>query len=154
MGIFTEAMNRIEQDIGEKISGWYPVPSNEDPPDIVFNCGESRVAVEITELVNPKAIAAQINNNPLDYSAQLSSYGVSEAVQDLSRILKEKEEKIVPVREKFNQAVLLIHTDEPMLSASKVLASTPILSSEIYSRVYLLFSHEPESNECPLIRLL
>lgn len=150
MAVFTEAMGRIAQDLPGPITGWRPVP--EDPPDIELTTGAERIGVEITELVNTRALKAQLHA-PHTYSEQLLRYGPDQAKTQLAAIVKEKESKIGSVASSYDSVALLIHTDEPLL-ASEMLADHRLSpASNVYRWVYLLFSYDPAKNECPLVRL-
>ena len=150
MGVFTEAMERIARDLPAQIAGWSPVV--EDPPDIELTSGAQRIGVEITELVNPRALKAQLDNSPR-YTEELLHYGPDQAKAQLAEIVKAKEEKIRVVRSRYTAFALLIHTDEPMLNSEMLSGHRLRPESEMYRWVYLLFSYEPTKNECPLVRL-
>ena len=150
MGVFTEAMGRIEKDLAAPISAWNPVL--QDPPDIELISGAERIGVEITELVNPRAVKAQLDQN-LSYERELLRYGPDQAKTRIAEIVKEKEAKIRPVISTYDALALLIHTDEPMLDSEMLADHRLTPASAVYRWVYLLFSYEPSKNECPLVRL-
>lgn len=150
MGVFTEAMYRISLDLPNAIDGWNPV--DKDPPDIELTYGSEKLALEITELVNPKAISAQIGASP-GYSMELVQYGLAEANARLQEIVSDKEAKILRVLPQYTAAALLIHTDEPMLSSDMFEGYFLESKSNVYDWIYLLFSYEPAKGECPLVRL-
>jgi hypothetical protein len=150
MGVFTEAMQRISEDLPAPISGWRPVDL--DPPDVELTSGDERIGVEITELVNPRALRAQVHQN-YTYSQELLSYGPEQAKAQIAEIVAEKEAKIRPVIAQYDSVALLIHTDEPMLTSKMLTGHRLQPGSEVYRWVYLLFSYEPEKGECPLVRL-
>jgi hypothetical protein len=150
MGVFTEAMERIAEDLDGPITGWSPV--HPDPPDIELTSGTDTIGVEITELVNPKALKAQLSGS-VTYSEELLDYGPDQAKTQIAEIVKEKEEKIGRAIHRYDAAALLIHTDEPMLTSEMFQCYRLSPPSEVYRWVYLLFSYEPAKNECPLVRL-
>jgi hypothetical protein len=148
MGVFTEAMYRIERDMCEPITSWsIPV---QDPPDIVVNFGAKKIGVEIAELVNYKALHAQLHE-PERYGAELVQYGEDIAKTKLNEIISEKEEKLLPVVNQYDAIFLLVHTDEPALSSDQFRNWRVNLSLSILRRIYLLFSYEPAYGECPLV---
>ncbi|MFZ5565437.1 MAG: hypothetical protein ACOY95_00390 [Pseudomonadota bacterium] len=148
IAVFTEAMRRIECDVGESITSWsIPVP---DPPDIVVTLGSEKIGIEITELVNPKALRAQLHV-PERYGIELIQYGAEEAKSRLKDIISEKESKLVLVGDKYDRFILLVHTDEPTLSSDQFRDWKVNLSSSVFCRAYLLFSYEPAYGECPLV---
>lgn len=149
-GVFTEALRRIESDYGAKIESW--AACNPDPPDITFQTANVRIGVEITELVNELALNAQLHD-PAAYSMELLRYGVSEAKSQLKEIVIEKEKKVKSVAQNFNSLVLLLHTDEPMISSDHFLDYHLPVPSNIFERIYLLFSHDPAKSGCPIVRL-
>lgn len=150
MGVFTEVMYRISLDLPNAIDGWNL--AEKDPPDIELTCGPDKLALEITELVNPKAICAQISGSP-SYSMELVQYGLAEAKARLQKIVSEKEAKILRALPQYTAAALLIHTDEPMLSSDMFEGYLLESKSTVYDWIYLLFSYEPAKGECPLVRL-
>lgn len=150
IGVFTEAMQRISDDLPSPITEWRLVM--EDPPDIEFTSGLEKVGVEITELVNSKALKAQLNGS-INYSLELLGYSIEDAKAQIAQIVKDKENNIRRNIHRYNAAALLIHTDEPMLTSEMFQDYRLSETSEVYKWVYLLFSYEPAKNECPLIRL-
>lgn len=149
VGVFTEAMQRISDDLPTPITEWTPV--REDPPDIEFINGTEKVGVEITELVNPKALKAQLTGS-VTYSKELLDYSLGHAKAQIAQIVKDKEDKIRRHIHRYSAAALLIHSDEPMLTSDLFQDYRLSEPSEIYW-VYLLFSYEPAKGECPLMRL-
>lgn len=151
LGIFSEAFDGIQADYGNPITGWRRCDN--DPPDVEFELAGKRIGVEITELVNEKAINAQIGNS-LEYSCELLRFGVLAAEMRIREIINEKEEKVELVAANYDELVLLIHTDEPMLSSDEFRDYRVEKPCRYFHRIYLLFSYEPAKNSSPFIRIV
>lgn len=155
LGIFSEIFEQFQQDSGFPIVNWGLCDT--DPPDIFAKLSDgSLIGIEITELVNESAIKAQINNQN-DYYEELLRFDFETAVNKLNAILLEKEEKLLLNKSKYNELSLLIHTDEWLLKSEQFVDKGHEIfpkNSEIFQKVYLLFSYESDKKKCPLIRLV
>jgi len=153
-GIFTEFMSELKKVLSSPIKSW-ELTAN-DPPDISLELEDgTNLGVELTELVNEKAIHTQINN-PAEYAAACMSYGVKEASEDIRLILKKKEKKLQKIAQHYNQLILLIHTDETMFNSDSFINTYKnilVSKSDIFSHVYLIFSYEPAKQKCPILKL-
>jgi hypothetical protein len=86
-----------------------------DPPDVVLKDDHGAlIGVEITELVNQKAIEAQIQNRP-EYIDIAFRFDAAAAVEVLHHIIKRKELAAVNVCRYYADYLLLVHTAEPWL---------------------------------------
>lgn len=154
LGLFSEIFARFEADYESKVIQWGLC--EDEPPDIFVSLANGRkVGIEITELVNEASVIAQLKKSP-DYSTELIRFGFDEACEEISRILKKKSTKTAPKLTDYDALVLLIHSDEPMLKSDQFLQSGTLRlfeRSPIFECVYLLFSYEPDKQECPLIKL-
>jgi hypothetical protein len=154
LALFSEIFRRFEADYCSNVIGWNLCEN--DPPDVFVNLADGRkIGIEITELVNEASIDAQISR-PGEYSGELFRFGLDEACEEIRRIVRDKEEKLSPAVSDYDELALLIHTDEFLLRSDQFApdASAQILEeSRVFESVYLLFSYEPDKQECPLIKL-
>ncbi|MGE5159087.1 MAG: hypothetical protein ACM3OF_13200 [Gemmatimonas sp.] len=152
--LFSEIFRRFEADYCSNVTGWNLC--EKDPPDVFANLADGRkIGLEITELVNQAAIDAQISR-PGEYSKELLRFGFDQARKEIRRIVREKEEKLSLVISDFDELALLIHTDEFLLKSNQFSPdiSTQILEEcGVFGSVYILFSYEPDKQQCPLIKL-
>ena len=157
LGLFSQFFERFEQECGEKVQEWNL--SDKDPPDVYARlCDGKLKGIEITELVNEQAIHNQIND-PRRFSEELFRFDFQEAIQKLREVLMDKEDKarLKRVGEDYDGISLLIHTDEPLLKSDQFLGLGRDIypdGSEVFEGVYLLFSYEPDRQECPILRLV
>ena len=124
-----------------------------DPPDCeARDLDGNLVGIEVTELVDPKAIQAVKVGQPYAW-AEWDSPKLIAAVND--RLHK----KDVPGRIKggpYKSYVLLIHTDEPILNEHYVkvlLKKTCFAKRNLIDRAFLLISYDPESRSYPFLEL-
>jgi len=154
LGALSEIFARLQNDLGSKILEWDLC--EKDPPDIRMVLSDQRViGVEVTELVNEAAIQAQITN-PSGYQLELSCFGLPEGVNAIRNIVRNKEQKLLALTG-YDQLCLLIHTDEPYFQSQDFIKfPDPILAkpSGVFDSVYLLFSYEPDKQQCPVLNLL
>lgn len=151
----SELYVRLESDLGSRIVSWGL--AERDPPDVTALLADGRrLGIEVTELVNQRAIESQIRGLPR-YQQDVIRFGTSRAVVELRRILAEKERKLAAVRGDYDGLALLVHTDEPMLKSDNfrpVAAEFACEVTEIFAWMYLVFSYEPQHQGCPAVRLL
>ncbi|HZM44661.1 MAG TPA: hypothetical protein VFC14_07500 [Burkholderiales bacterium] len=154
LGLFSERFHKFESDYRSNIIGW--ALCEKDPPDVFANLADGRkIGIEITELVNEAAIDAQIRK-PDEYSEELFQFGFDEASEEIRRIVREKEEKLFPAMSDYDELALLIHTDEFLLKSDQFapgVAAYILDNSRVFESVYLLFSYEPDKQQCPLVKL-
>jgi hypothetical protein len=155
LGLFSEVFEQFQKDFGVPIEEWGLCDT--DPPDIFAKLIDGSVrGVEITELVNEKAIRDQIAGSG-EYSQELFRFDYEESKHKLNDILAEKENKVAAIRTEYDSLSLLIHTDEFLLNSELFIGKGPEIfsnSSEVFDGVYLLFSYEPAKQKCPLLRLI
>ena len=153
-GVFEEFLNELELLYQTKIYSWGT--NKNDPPDIEAKLKNGKViGIEITELVNEKAIVAQINK-PETYTNECMTYGITEAVEQLNKIVLKKEIKTKKAINSFDELILLIHTDETMFTSDNFKAKSNKLlcdKSNVFSHIYLMFSYEPAKQKCPILKL-
>ena len=155
LGLFSEIFDRFKEDFSENIVEWGLCDF--DPPDIYVKLSDGSVkGVEITELVNEKAIKAQISGDP-EYHEELFRFDNEAAILKLRNILAEKEKKLSNRFCDYSGLSLLIHTDEFLLKSEQFIDKGNEIfpnGSDVFERVYLLFSYEPDKQHSPLVRLV
>jgi hypothetical protein len=150
MALFSEVFERLQVGYSQKISSWKRCEN--DPPDIEFLMDGRRFGVEITELVNEDAIRAQIQRSPT-YPNEVIGFSPDVAKQRLQELIHQKDQKVENVATQYDELLLLVHIDEPMLSSKDFLGYGLPTPSTCFRRVYVLFSCEPENAESPLLRV-
>jgi hypothetical protein len=124
-----------------------------DPPDCEANLFEGgKLGIEVTELVDPAAILAYKNG----YTNQHAEWGEDKLIKSIAHRLKTKDNSTNIKGGPYDQYILVIHTDEPLLSFDY---THPLLSSarfQYYSlidRAFLLMSYDEKHQCCPFIEL-
>lgn len=155
LGLFSEVFDRFKTDLKQEIMEWGLCDT--DPPDIFAKLADgSLIGIEITELVNEKAIQAQIRRDP-NYYDELFRFDYDAAVSKLRNILTEKEKKLYKEVFKFDGLSLLIHTDEFLLNSDIFIGKESDIfpeGSNVFESVYILFSYEPKKQKSPMLRLI
>jgi hypothetical protein len=123
-----------------------------DPPDCEALDAEGRpLALEVTELVDGEAIAQAKRTNRVLWA----KWDRGRFLKQLQARLTEKDAKVLN-GEPYNEYIVLVHTDEPMLPADTV---EDWLSGHVFTapikinRAYLLLSYDPGRNGYPYFRL-
>lgn len=154
-GIFEEFITKLEEHLGVPIKSWKL--ADNDPPDIVAELENGQtIGVELTELVNKDAIDAQIHK-PEAYSGIALNFGADEALIKINSIIDSKSDKLRNVVSMYDQLILLIHTDEIMLTSAtfvKSMQNHKLHSSNVFNSVHLMFSYEPASKSYPVVSIL
>lgn len=154
-GIFEEFIAKLEEHLGVPIKEWDL--ADNDPPDIIAVLDNSQiVGVELTELVNRDAIEAQIQK-PETYSGIALSFGAEEALTTINSIIDSKSGKLGHLASTYDQLILLIHTDEIMLTSAdfvKSMQKHTFNSSDVFDSVHLMFSYETDSKSYPMVNIL
>ncbi|MBV1881257.1 MAG: hypothetical protein KUG82_06465 [Pseudomonadales bacterium] len=117
--------------------------SAEDPPDVKakLSTGNS-VGVEVTELVNEKAIKHRIKNDDR-YVTELLSWNEENTQDKIREIVQDKTEKCANIVDKYDELSLLIFTDEPKLdypTLTTYLESFCIDQPTCFSSIFILLS--------------
>jgi len=154
-GIFEEFIAKLEGHLGIPIKTWKL--ADNDPPDVIAELENGQtIGVELTELVNKDAIDAQIHK-PETYTGIALSFGANEALVKINSIIDSKSNKLRKVVSIYDQLILLIHTDEIMLTSATFvnsMQSHKFHSSDVFNSVHLMFSYEPASKSYPVISIL
>jgi hypothetical protein len=124
----------------------------EDPPDCEALDAQGRsIALEVTELVDGDAIA---QSRPT--SAVVSAnWNRDRFLAQLQARLTEKDRKVLNDGP-YNEYIVLVHTDEPLLAAETVeqwLSGHTFAAATQADRAYLLLSYDPRRTGYPYFRL-
>jgi hypothetical protein len=126
----------------------------DDPPDCQgIGDGGARIAIEITELVDPDAIKAAKAGRAFDWA----DWTREKLLGELQLRLNKKDKKLSRARGgPYDAYVVIIHTDEPLLNIECVrslLDSAHFRPTALVDRAFLLLSFDPKSQSCPFIEL-
>jgi hypothetical protein len=126
-----------------------------DPPDgEAHDADGHRIAVEVTELVNPEAIRAFKSGRKFDFAFWDRSIFLS----SLANAVLRKDAKFPQLKDPPYDGGhdLVIFTDEPMLSRAAVdefLSGHRIEPPKYLSRVVLLLGYDPGVERCPVYEI-
>jgi hypothetical protein len=132
---------------------------NQDPPDCeALDCYGRRVAIEVTELVDPDSIVrarTDHSRRSRQVSPDALSWNRVLFVQRVGALLRSKDSKSLKGGP-YEEYLVVIHTDEPELSHGVVLewlSGHEFPAPAQIDRAYLLLSYDPASESYPVIRL-
>lgn len=128
----------------------------DDPPDVIFDVDEERgFGIELTELVNQRAINAQINGSQEEYFSESLNWDSGKTIRRIECLLARKESGAQSIADSYQRYIVLLHTDEMMLAngyAEKFLLDHKWPDYENITDAYLLCSYEPGKGY-PVIKL-
>ena len=125
-----------------------------DPPDCeALDNNGRRIAIEVTELVDGKAIK--------DYKSsgiyKWADWNKSKFISFLESILSRKDSRYPKLKEPPYEGgyIVVIFTDEPMLNRSVVASYLQghVFKMSYITRAFLLMSYDPEIKRCPYYEL-
>jgi hypothetical protein len=126
-----------------------------DPPDAVLkDASGSLVGLEITELVNADAIAAQVAGRP-DYEAIALRFDEHDAVELLHAMVARKELAAINVGPLFADYLLLFHCAErwvPRRELASAIAAHAWPPTRGIRAAYVMFDYEGVGRR-PIVRL-
>ncbi|HDY7535883.1 TPA: hypothetical protein RQJ67_004514 [Vibrio vulnificus] len=129
----------------------------QDPPDVaVVTSSGKKVGVEVTELVNEKAIDYDIKGERLKYLKEILSWNADSITKKLQHIITTKAQKCKKLPEEFDELILLIFTDEPRLNVSiieKFIKDAKFSDIEAFQSVYILTSYDPKKQGKGLLEI-
>lgn len=132
------------------------IVQGDDPPDIVFEADRGkRYGIELTELVNKAAITAKIKNDDALYSRELLNWNQQNTCERIESLLNAKQLAAENVSGLYERYIVLIHTDETMLTSNQVSRYVSGHTWPQYSNIddaYIICSYEP-GNDYPVIAL-
>lgn len=142
------AMSRL-QDGGEKLDKIRPGP---DPPDCeAADEAGALVGIEVTELVDSRAIRASKRGNPWVYAA----WPREKLVAAIQQIVLRKSALPTGTTD-YPRYLLLVHTDETELEIDylrETLRGTAFAQNGRLTEAYLLVSYDPRIKKYPYLRL-
>jgi hypothetical protein len=125
-----------------------------DPPDCeAVDPRGNRVAIEVTELIDPTAIACFKKGLPYNWT----DWSREKLVSGLERLLDAKANRYGTLKGgPYRKYVVAIHTDEPMLpfdTARELLHGHRFTRRPTVDRSFLVISYDPKLKCCPVIEL-
>jgi len=124
-----------------------------DPPDCEAVLDEGgKLGIEVTELVDPVAIMAYKNGN----TEQWAEWGEKKLINSIKRRLQAKDVSKNIKGGPYDQYILVIHTDEPLLSydyTHPLLSRYTFMPYFLINRAFLLMSYDKKYHCCPFIEL-
>ena len=144
--IFLEA----HRELGLKLPFFDPESFENDPPDCIGknSIGQRSVAIEITELVNQKAIEMEMGARR-DNTVTINDYLYEDWDEDILKIkipeiINNKDKKKFNGK-KYSDIILIIHTDEHFIieNARCEINNLQDITTEKITKAYILFSYNP-----------
>ncbi|ESS69431.1 hypothetical protein MGMO_134c00060 [Methyloglobulus morosus KoM1] len=126
-----------------------------DPPDCeALNFDWKRVAIEVTELVDEKAIKNYKSGAIHEYA----NWDKTKFIESLQKLLSRKDSKYPKLKEPPYDGgyIVVVHTDEEMLDRITVeayLARHKFENIKYVTRAFLLLSYDPSIEMCPYYEL-
>jgi hypothetical protein len=124
-----------------------------DPPDCEANLFEGgKLGIEVTELVDPAAIMAYKNGD----TNQQAEWSKDKLIKSITHRLIAKDISTNLKGGPYDQYILVIHTDEPLLTfdyAYPLLSTTLFQYYSLIDRAFLLISYDEKHQCCPFIEL-
>lgn len=120
-------------------------------PDFQLNTTKGEIwGVEITELVSQDCVHEAKRGK-----STLAAWSDQDLAQTLQRIVARKDRPENVRGGPYERYILLVHSDEPMLSAERlpgVLRSLE-LKTQLIDQIYVLLSYDPRAQRYPLLSL-
>ena len=121
-----------------------------DPPDCeAVGVQRQRIGIEITELVDSKSAAAARHGNPYEWKDWKGAL-----IPELERILTKKDAPSNVKGGPYDQYVLLVFSDEPLLGKHYIetqLLKHAFPATDLVTRAFLLLSYDPFIRSYPCI---
>jgi hypothetical protein len=132
-------------------------PVTPDPPDFAtLTSAGTRIGIELTELVSPDAIRANVQaSSSGDSRHYYRDWQPAEVLAALQKRMNDKGGKTFHGGP-YHEMHVVIHVDEPTLRAGEYrahLRTALFTRPPQISRVFVLFSYDPDEEGCPLIEL-
>ena len=132
------------------------IDNAEDPPDVKVTVeGGDIIGVEITELVDQKAIELEIKKDS-NYCFHVVGWDEKNTLEAIQRIITEKDSKCRAVPEYYETVSLLIFTDEPKLpidTLDRYLKSYQPIELKNIDNVYILTGYDPKHGDICLRKI-
>jgi hypothetical protein len=153
IGIGQDFFQKLEELTGEYLVG---IKNAEDPPDVIIKTNSGRcIGVEITELVDRKAIEYQIKNDQR-YAERIVHWSRENTIQKITEIIENKDKLCRSIPLHYDLLVLLIFTDEPRLTSdalNQYVEGHHWVETENIEEIYILTGYEAKYNTKKLIKL-
>lgn len=125
-----------------------------DPPDCEARALDGkRIAIEVTELVDPNSIVAFRHGAPYDWT----DWSSERLKMALAERLSAKDQRYPSLQGgPYEQYIVVVHTDELMLpydSAFALLGGARFSKPSHIDRAFLLISYDPRLERCPYVEL-
>ena len=133
---------------------------HDDPPDCeARDLADNKVAFELTELVDPKAVMENTQGKGPHYR----EYSPTEFLAALDARITAKARELAAFKGgPYSRYVLVLHTDEPMLNADfcrEALTARPDKYVSPWTDIFMIFppppdfSGRPSLRRCPVVRV-
>lgn len=154
IGVAQDLFSKLEEYSGDYLVN---VMIGEDPPDVkVITAKGKTIGIEVTELVNQKAIEYQIKNDPR-YHEEVVSWTKDSFNEKLSNIISKKDRLCKNVSKDYDELSLLIFTDEPKLDSDTIESYLEVggrSHPNSFKNVYMLTGYEPSKSGKVLIEIV
>lgn len=126
-----------------------------DPPDCeALDSDGRRIAIEVTELVDCRAIQS-VRNGKIDHWA---AWTKEKFLSDMARLIVKKDDRFPTLKERPYEGgyVIVVYTDEPTLTrkvVARFLAHQAFDKPRFVDRAFLLLSYDPDFQRCPYFEL-
>ncbi|MBU1191966.1 MAG: hypothetical protein KKE76_09655 [Gammaproteobacteria bacterium] len=154
-GVVTSLSESLESE-GKKIFSSFKTRGRpNDPPDCeARDNDDNRVAIEVTELVDGKAIQAYKSGAVYEWV----DWDKNKFITSIESLLSRKDKRYPELKEPPYDGgyIIVIFTDEPMLDRSTVesyLDGHKFKKPEYLTKAFLLVSYDPGVEKCPLYEL-
>ena len=133
----------------------FSMPENDPPDAIIYKNNNEEAQLEITELVNQKAIELQINNDPLYFSESQQWIDRSYFENQLNENIQIKNKKCAALFNKTNDVQLLLHTDEMWLEANykKHFETGITIQKHSFTNIWLMLSYSTNTKTYHIINV-
>jgi hypothetical protein len=155
LGALTSLFESMEKDAALPYSSLRMRGRGSDPPDCEAKDLEGRrVAIEVTELVDGKAIEAFKAGK----TYEVAEWDKEKFLKRLQELLVKKDEKFPNLKDPPYEGgyAVVVFTDEPLLSAKNLeayLEGHQFKGLEHITEAVLLVSYDPSVSRCPYFRL-
>ena len=133
----------------------FSMPENDPPDAIIYKSNNEEAQLEITELVNQKAIELQIKNDPLYFSESQEWIDRSYFENQLNESVQIKNKKCAALFNKTNDVQLLLHTDEMWLEANykKHFEAGITIQKHSFTNIWLMLSYSTNTKTYQIINV-
>ncbi len=154
-GIIDDFLNPLNhKGIHEFVS--FTVPEQGPPDAIVFDHSNNEVYLELTELVNEKAIKAQIQNKN-NYWEEAERWAQIEYFENqINAAVKIKAKKCSELFKSEREVHLLFHSDEMWIESTykKYLRAGLNIEENEFKKIWLILSYSADSKSYPVVEII